>query len=213
MQCLTGRDRRWHADGYVGGRIAVSACYVSGYMRSELTWSRYCLHSYLPNAPSGTGYSTNTSTYKLDYSREDTGKFLESMWTTVTRGYHNSTSSSDDQWGACFACGIVERKRQAQNLSRSAVCEQCFDRYCYDAGPSDGGSMISALHVVSGRISMSTWRLFTRAWRVWTDRVLVCTLAFVRHSRFRMSFTTTMPSCMPKCTTESVVATGECSCS
>lgn len=96
------------------------------------------IYSYLPNAPSGGSYNTNVSTYTLEYSREDTTSFLESMYTTMTRGYAgnaNDLSARDQQYGTCLACGMVERRRQAAGLARSQACETCFSRYCYDAGP------------------------------------------------------------------------------
>lgn len=94
--------------------------------------------SYLPNAPSGGTYNTNVSTYTLEYSREDTGLFLESMYNVTTRGISNATSPRDEQWGACLACAVVERRRQYQNISRSGICESCFDRYCWDAADTSG---------------------------------------------------------------------------
>ncbi|KAK9899955.1 hypothetical protein P389DRAFT_156803 [Cystobasidium minutum MCA 4210] len=93
---------------------------------------------YLPNAPSGGSYNTNVSTYTLEYSREDTGLFLEAMYNVTTRGLSNSTSPRDEQWGACLACAIVERRRQYQNISRSSVCETCFTRYCWDGADTSG---------------------------------------------------------------------------
>lgn len=93
---------------------------------------------YLPNAPSGGSYDTNSSTYKLEYSREETQQFLDAMFNVTTRGISNSTSPRDEQWPACFACAIVERRRQFQNISRSTVCEGCFDRYCWDGADTSG---------------------------------------------------------------------------
>lgn len=60
------------------------------------------------------------------------------MYTVTTRGISNSTSPRDEQWPACFACAIVERRRQYQNISRSSICEGCFDRYCWDAADTSG---------------------------------------------------------------------------
>lgn len=96
------------------------------------------LNSYMANAPSGSAYSTNTTTFTLEYSREDTQSFLNSVYDVTTRGFMNSSMASDDQWGTCLACGLVERRRQAANISRSAACETCFDRYCWDAADTQG---------------------------------------------------------------------------
>ena len=89
---------------------------------------------YLPNSPLNGSYLTNVSTYTLGYSRADTQSFLNSMWTTQTRGYPESGQAADSNWGACFACGLVERRRQYQNMTRSSTCETCLTRYCYNAG-------------------------------------------------------------------------------
>lgn len=102
---------------------------------------------YLPNAPVGNGgYQTNTTTFQLEYSREETQNFMNSIWETMSRGYPEQGQATDPNYKACLACGIVERRRQAANLTRTQTCEQCFDRYCYNAGPADGGAMSAALH-------------------------------------------------------------------
>lgn len=101
----------------------------------------------MPNAPSSGSYATNVSTYTLEYSREDTQSFLDSMFATQTRGYAgdaNSLTTVDSQYGVCLACGLVERRRQAAGLARSSACETCFSRYCYDAGPTST-SMLAQL--------------------------------------------------------------------
>lgn len=101
---------------------------------------------YLPNSPLNGSYLTNASTYKLDYSRADTQSFLNSMWTTQTRGYPQSGQAQDSDWGTCLACSIVERRRQSQNMTRSSTCETCFTMYCYDYEDSsaDGGYSMGA---------------------------------------------------------------------
>jgi lysophospholipase len=60
------------------------------------------------------------------------------MYNVTTRGISNSTSPRDEQWSACLACAIVERRRQYQNISRSSICEGCFDRYCWDGADTSG---------------------------------------------------------------------------
>lgn len=97
-----------------------------------------CKCRYLPNAPSGGSYSTNVSTYTLEYSREDTQLFLNSMYDITTRGMTNSTSSRDEQWPACLACALVDRRRAAANISRTDICNQCMTRYCWDTADLSG---------------------------------------------------------------------------
>lgn len=112
---------------------------------------------YMPNRPNTGGYLTNVSTYTLEYSREDTQSFLDSMFTTMTRGNPQSGQDRDPDWGACLACGLVERKRQARGMSRSATCTSCFNRYCYDSGPADtdaGTSTLSMLKTVSDSLRL-----------------------------------------------------------
>jgi lysophospholipase len=113
---------------------------------------------YLPNAPVGNGgYQTNTTTFQLEYSREETQNFMNSIWETMSRGYPEQGQATDPNYKACLACGIVERRRQAANLTRTQTCEQCFDRYCYNAGPADGGAMSAALHSVSPPTRLNEW--------------------------------------------------------
>jgi lysophospholipase len=109
---------------------------------------------YLPNSPLGEvgGYYTNVSTYTLEYSREDTQSFLNSMWGAQTRGYPQNGAATDDQFKTCLSCGLLERRRQAAGLSRSSACEQCFSRYCYDAAPADGGSMAAAFAAIPNAV-------------------------------------------------------------
>jgi hypothetical protein len=60
------------------------------------------------------------------------------MYNVTVRGISNSTNPTDEQWGACLACAVVERRRQAVNLTRSSTCETCMTRYCWDAADTSG---------------------------------------------------------------------------
>ena len=87
---------------------------------------------YLPNSPLDGSYLTNTSTYKLDYSRDDTQSFLNSVWTVMIRGLPESGQAQKSEWGTCLACGVLERRRQHQKMTQSSACESCFRKYCFD---------------------------------------------------------------------------------
>lgn len=90
------------------------------------------LFRYIPNAPSGGAFNSNTSTWDLEYTPMETIQFLDAVFNATTNGIPLGQSGKDEQWPACLACAIVERKRQYRNMDRSDVCEQCFKRYCWN---------------------------------------------------------------------------------
>ena len=55
-------------------------------------------------------------------------------------------SKKDEQWPACLACAVVERKRQYRNMERSGVCEECFERYCWNGADTFDFAKEAAKH-------------------------------------------------------------------
>lgn len=86
----------------------------------------------MPNRPSGGKYNTNTSTWTLEYSPDETIDFLDAMFDATTNGMPLGKAQKDKEWPACLACAIVERKRQYRGMDRSDICEECFGRYCWN---------------------------------------------------------------------------------
>ena len=95
---------------------------------------------YIPNAPPSDGASpvTNTDTLKLSYTDEHTLLFLEQAFNSTTSGFVPGELGPDPEWPTCLQCAAVDRQRYKQSnngggvLPRSAQCEACFTRYCFD---------------------------------------------------------------------------------
>ncbi|POW03157.1 hypothetical protein PSTT_11267 [Puccinia striiformis] len=81
------------------------------------------------HCPSQSGYLTNTSTFKLQYSKEDANSFLNSVRETTTKP--RIDNKVDNDWPTCLSCGLIDRSRNRSGIPRSSSCENCFKRYCY----------------------------------------------------------------------------------
>ncbi|KAA1069190.1 Lysophospholipase 1 [Puccinia graminis f. sp. tritici] len=114
----------WEEKGY-SSRPTFFGCNVS----SKEGNGGYPLVIYLPNSPSQTGYLTNTSTFKLQYSREDSSSFLQSVMESTTKP--RIENKVDKDWSTCLSCGLIDRSRNRLGITRSTACEICFKRYCY----------------------------------------------------------------------------------
>uniref|UniRef100_A0A0S1MJI2 Lysophospholipase n=1 Tax=Phakopsora pachyrhizi TaxID=170000 RepID=A0A0S1MJI2_PHAPC len=85
---------------------------------------------YIPNTPLPQfEFKTNTSTFKLRYSQNETVSFVSSAMKTASISVVEN--KADDEWPTCLSCAIIDRKRNRQKIQRSAVCEACLQRYCY----------------------------------------------------------------------------------
>lgn len=81
---------------------------------------------YLPNAPYV--YNGNVSTFDLQYN--DTVRNA-----LVLNGYNGATQgngSLDTQWPTCVGCAILQRSLLRTNTNIPAVCNSCFNRYCWN---------------------------------------------------------------------------------
>ncbi|WAQ83550.1 hypothetical protein PtA15_3A921 [Puccinia triticina] len=90
----------------------------------------YPLVIYLPNSPTQSPPFTNYSTFKLQYSKEETSSFLTSVMESTTRP-RISASRSDADWPTCLSCALIDRARNRQGVLRSGPCANCFERYCF----------------------------------------------------------------------------------
>lgn len=82
---------------------------------------------YLPNSPRGqdpAGFHTNTSTFKLQYSKEESQAFLKAATATVIN------TKDDPTWPTCISCAMMDRVRNRRSGERSSICKTCFKRYC-----------------------------------------------------------------------------------
>ncbi|KAI9042613.1 lysophospholipase family protein [Aspergillus affinis] len=81
---------------------------------------------YLPNYPY-VSYS-NMSTFDPSYEESVRDN-------TILNGYHVATmanSTRDGNWSTCVGCAILSRSFERTNTKVPDICNQCFDRYCWD---------------------------------------------------------------------------------
>lgn len=81
--------------------------------------------------PAGQPTLTNETSFFFDYSDDLVQSMLEQSFTFATQGRPNSTAAKDPEWPACLACAVTDRARQRSGTSRSGVCVDCFERYCW----------------------------------------------------------------------------------
>ena len=125
----------WEEKGYAS-RPTFFGCNVS----SQEGNGGYPLVIYLPNSQSQSGYLTNTSTFKLQYSKDESSSFLNSVMDSTTKP--RIQNRIDKDWATCLSCGLIDRARNRLGITRSTSCESCFKRYCYayDASKEDAAT-------------------------------------------------------------------------
>ncbi|TFK75253.1 phospholipase B [Pluteus cervinus] len=96
----------------------------------------YPLVIYLPNSPpiSGDNPVTNSETFQLTYTIKHTKLLLQQAHTNTISGFTPNANIADPNWGLCLQCAAIDRARYKFNrtISRSAICSQCFEQYCFD---------------------------------------------------------------------------------
>ncbi|GJJ05861.1 hypothetical protein Clacol_000048 [Clathrus columnatus] len=94
---------------------------------------------YVPNSPPCTGDSpvTNTGAFQLSYSAIHQQQFFNQTFLGATCGFVPNTTSIDINFPSCLKCAAIDRARLTTTppIQRSAICQQCFDRYCFN--PAD----------------------------------------------------------------------------
>ena len=48
-------------------------------------------------------------------------------------GFVPNSLGSDPNYGKCLQCAAVDRSRMRANITRSDICQKCFDQYCYSS--------------------------------------------------------------------------------
>lgn len=79
---------------------------------------------YIPNYPWST-YS-NTSTFQLKYNNSQALDMITNAQRTV--GLNGTVSD----WPTCLTCALVDNAVTENGASRSATCQSCFDRWCWN---------------------------------------------------------------------------------
>ncbi|KAG6917429.1 hypothetical protein DXG01_002515 [Tephrocybe rancida] len=96
----------------------------------------YPLVIYLPNAPpiNGDDPVTNTATFRLSYTRKHQSLFFNQVHTNTISGFSPNANTPDPNFGSCLQCAAIDRGRLKVTppIERSAICQQCFQQYCYD---------------------------------------------------------------------------------
>jgi lysophospholipase len=81
---------------------------------------------YLPNAPYV--YNSNTSTFQMDYNNTERNAMIQNGYNVVTQG----NGTIDAEWPTCVGCAILSRSWDRSGETVPDVCQQCFDRYCWN---------------------------------------------------------------------------------
>lgn len=81
---------------------------------------------YLPNYPYVT-YS-NYSTLTLSYNNTERDDIILNGYDVATM----ANSTRDKDWSTCVGCAMLSRSLERTNTTVPAICNTCFDRYCWD---------------------------------------------------------------------------------
>ena len=108
---------------------------------------------YLANAP----YSAYTN-YSYTQSQTSNSQFsdiLVNSFNQVTQG----NGTLDSEWPACLGCAAIDRSLPRVGLSRTAQCEACMARYCWD-GTEDNATapIVDPSLVLQPDLGFLEWR-------------------------------------------------------
>ncbi|KAF2020866.1 hypothetical protein BU24DRAFT_438242 [Aaosphaeria arxii CBS 175.79] len=81
---------------------------------------------YIPNSPYV--YNSNVSTFQMEYNNTERNAIIENGYNVATQG----NSTRDDKWSTCVGCAVLSRSFIRNNQDVPSVCQQCFDRYCWN---------------------------------------------------------------------------------
>ena len=77
---------------------------------------------------------SNTSTFQLRYTDEQTQQVLDNAVDVATMGGETDGSI---YWPTCLACAALQRSFERSNTPRPSVCNACLDAYCWDGVTND----------------------------------------------------------------------------
>lgn len=81
---------------------------------------------YIPNSPYV--YLSNVSTFDPTYNNSERDAIVANGYAVATLG----NGTVDSQWPACVGCAILSRSLEKTNTRVPEVCQQCFNKYCWD---------------------------------------------------------------------------------
>jgi lysophospholipase len=79
---------------------------------------------YVPNYPWSAW--SNTTTYMLEYSTDQAVAIVENGRRTL------DLNGTDSTWPTCLTCALMDNAVTENGGQRSAECESCFSRFCWD---------------------------------------------------------------------------------
>lgn len=109
---------------------------------------------YMANSP----YSayTNYSFFQFATSDSQFSDILLNGLNQVTQG----NGTIDEEWPACLGCAVIDRSLAKVNMSRTAQCESCFEKYCWDGTVYDGEVGIVDLPLLlDPTLSFAEWNM------------------------------------------------------
>lgn len=76
----------------------------------------------------------SSATFRLTYTRKHTERFFDQVRRNLFSGFTPNANTPDSNWPTCLKCAAIDRARfkTTPPTSRSDICRQCFQQYCYD---------------------------------------------------------------------------------
>ncbi|KAF2154503.1 hypothetical protein K461DRAFT_265908 [Myriangium duriaei CBS 260.36] len=107
---------------------------------------------YMPNAP----YSayTNYSYSFSSFSNEQIAVILTNSFNEVTQG----NGTLDAEWPECLGCIAIDRSLAKMGIPRTAQCQGCILKYCWDGVEDD--AMVSVVDLplaLDPRLNFEMW--------------------------------------------------------
>jgi lysophospholipase len=109
---------------------------------------------YIPNSPYV--YNSNTSTFsQLAYNNTERNAMISNGYHVATMA--NSTREGYTDWATCVGCAIISRSLDRNGEDVPDVCQQCFNKYCWNGtvasntpAPYFPQMVLQAINVQSG---------------------------------------------------------------
>lgn len=90
---------------------------------------------------------------------------VHNIWNSTFNQITQGAGSLDPEWSACLACAAVDRSLEKIDppMQRTAQCQSCFDRYCWDgvSAPDTGYVNVDLEMVMNPGVSYAEWNATT----------------------------------------------------
>jgi len=110
--------------------------------------------AYFAKAPYS-AYS-NISYTQANTSFAQVNELFENSFNQITQG----NGTLDAEWPVCLGCAAIERSLAKVGLNRTAQCQRCFDRYCWDGTAEEewGNVVVDPPLVLDPELSFAEWK-------------------------------------------------------